>query len=126
LLFVNLIRFTFNNNHQDIYKYSFKEAFLSDPSTYPLIAIMGVAASFAIGMSFNALQYKNVKISPALKHEIIPAETPPRETVTHFMLTHVLPPSFNTQAYKDICYEGLGMNHEEFLKEKEKYVAKQA
>jgi len=42
-----------------------KENFFSDPSTYPLIIIMGCATTFMVGMGINALvNYKDVRINP--------------------------------------------------------------
>ena len=56
-----------------MYKYSAKEAFFSDPSTYPLIFVLGCAMTFMTGMGMNALlHYKDLRITPAAKKEIIP------------------------------------------------------
>ena len=104
---------------QDVYQYSFKKAFMSDPSTYPLIVVMGVATSFVVGMSLNGLRYKNVKISPSLKHETIPAYTPPRDSVTKVITRQ--PMAFHSKSFKDIRQEGMGVDHEEWRKEKESY-----
>jgi hypothetical protein len=44
-------------------QYNFKKEWLSDPSTYPIIVIMGFGLTFMVGMGFNALfGYKDVQI----------------------------------------------------------------
>ena len=99
--------------------YSFQKAFLGDPSTYPIIAIMGAATSFLVGMSLNGLAYKNVKITPSLKHKTIPEETPTRDSVVKSFTRQ--PRAFHAQSFKDIRQEGLGINHDEWKKEKLAY-----
>jgi len=46
-------------------KASFNEAWLSDPSAYPLIAIMGAAGALVVGVSVSCLAFSpDVQISP--------------------------------------------------------------
>jgi hypothetical protein len=103
---------------QNTYKTNFKQNFLSDPSTYPLIAIMTLAMSLIVGMSANALgRYKNVKIMPSHKHEVIPNWEEAHETyksVTEAVARR--PVGFHADGYKAIRHEGLGVDHEEWVK----------
>lgn len=94
----------------------FKSNFLSDPSTYPLIVIMSVAMTFVVGASFNGLRSKNVKITPSAKHETIPKDSGHRTQLIEILTRE--PMGFHRQGFKDIRYEGLGVNHEEWLKSK--------
>lgn len=104
-----------------MYQYSFKKAFLSDPSTYPLIAVMGIATCIIAGMSANALMtYKDLRISPSKKHQVIQDwGTEHVDTMTKVLAKR--PVAMHAQAFKDIRYEGLGINHEEWKKGKEAY-----
>jgi NADH-ubiquinone reductase complex 1 MLRQ subunit len=93
---------------------TFKENWLSDPSTYPIIVIMGCALTFMTGMGFHALAYyKDVRINPAKKHSEI--QTWGREKVTPIVAVI----GDKNPYYKVAFYEGLGINHEEWLKQKE-------
>ena len=106
---------------QKAYLYSFKKAFLSDPSTYPLIIIMGAAGFLLVGMSANALlTYKNVRISPEHKHEIIPTGGDQRHDTLTSKLTK-RPIAMHADAFKDIRYEGLGVDHENWKKDHKDY-----
>lgn len=104
---------------KDIYnKADFKKTWLSDPSTYPIIVIMATALSFAVGMSYNGIQYKNVKISPSLKHDYVSKdESGPRGKVTEVVARN--PGGFYPEAMKSTRYEGLGVDHEEWVKSKQ-------
>ncbi|GAX23854.1 hypothetical protein FisN_20Hh059 [Fistulifera solaris] len=94
----------------------FKTTFLSDPSTYPLIVIMTTAMTFMVGMSINGLGYKNVKITPSAKHETMPQDSGRRTTLVEIITRE--PRGFHAQGFKDIRREGLGVDHEEWLKSK--------
>lgn len=93
---------------------------MSDPSTYPLIAVMTLATTFVLGMSANALfRYKNVKLLPSHKHEVIPTwsdaykhKTPLTEVITR------RPIGFHADGFKALRHEGLGINHDEWKKSK--------
>lgn len=104
---------------QEIYQYSFKKSFLSDPSTYPLIVVMACASFFVVGMSANALtHYKDLRISPAVKHETIQTwGKEHRTSVTSQLASR--PIGFHADGLKAIQREGLGINHEEWKKAKE-------
>ena len=99
--------------------YSFKEAWLGESAVYPLMACMGVAFSFVIGFSFNAwfINSKDVKVSPRRKNEILrDYGTGHTTTFTESLGTR---PIFNAKRYKTLPYEGLGVDHKEWLKQKE-------
>ncbi|KAL9182123.1 hypothetical protein ACHAXT_012775 [Thalassiosira profunda] len=90
--------------------WNFKKDWLSDPSTYPIFVIMGCAVTFCTGASLNALfRYKDVTINPAKRNSKL--QTWGDEKV----------PSRLEQAISWNAYgkEGLGVNHEQWLKQKE-------
>lgn len=89
---------------------------LSDPSTYPILLILGFATAFAAGMSGHALlTYKNLRILPSQKHQVIPTpEHTRREPLAEKWSQH--PHAMNAEGFKSIRYEGLGVDHEEWLK----------
>ncbi|GKZ00679.1 hypothetical protein MPSEU_001020000 [Mayamaea pseudoterrestris] len=95
---------------------TFKEAFLSDPATYPLIVVLTAAGCFIVGMSFNALyNYQDIRILPSHKHEVIPTWIDkPRVTVTEVLGKN--PHGFHADAMKAIRYEGLGVDHDNWDK----------
>jgi NADH-ubiquinone reductase complex 1 MLRQ subunit len=91
----------------------FKEAWLSDPSTYPIIFIMGFALTFMTGMSLHALAYyKDVRIDPSKRNSEV--RTWGNERVSS--VTSVL--GDKNPYYKAMLTEGLGVNHEEWIKAK--------
>ncbi len=95
---------------QELYQNdSFKKAFLSDPSTYPLIVIMSTAMMMIVGMSANAfMNYKELRISPAHKHDVIPTWKDEKR----MMVTEVIsrnPFSFMGYDMKSLRKEGLGV-----------------
>lgn len=94
-------------------------AMLSDPSTYPLFLIIGFAAAFAVGMSGHALMtYKNVHILPSQKHQVIPPSSARREPLAEKWSRQ--PIAWHADGFKSIRYEGLGVDHNEWLKQHEK------
>jgi hypothetical protein len=100
-----------------MYQTNFKQNFLSDPSTYPLIAIMTIACSLVVGMSANALgRYKNVRILPSHKHEVIPNWDEANEkynSVTESITRN--PVAFHADGFKALRHEGLGVDHDEWV-----------
>ena len=93
--------------------YSFKESWLSDPSTYPIIVIMGCATAFMTGMGIHALTYyKDVRINPSKKHSEL-------QTWGQERTTPVVQVLGGGNPYYNRCYyEGLGVNHDEWVKAK--------
>jgi hypothetical protein len=104
-----------------MYQYSASRGFFSHPSTYPLSALIGIAGFFAIGMGSNALRnYKDVKINPARKHQVI--RDWGKEPVSKVALVLSKEPiAMHAQHFKSIRQEGLGIDHEEWLKGKQAY-----
>jgi len=91
----------------------FKENFLSDPSTYPIIVIMSFALTFMCGMGYHALAYyKDVRINPSKKHAEI--QTWGAEKVTPVVKVLTADNSY----YKPTWTEGLGVDHEQWVKDK--------
>ncbi|KAL3789067.1 hypothetical protein ACHAWO_004624 [Cyclotella atomus] len=87
-----------------------KKDWFSDPSTYPLIVIMGTAITFMTGAGIHALvRYKDVQIDPAKRNSKLQNWGSEEYDST---LSKVI--SWN--AYGK---EGLGVSHEEWLKRKE-------
>lgn len=90
----------------------FKANFLSDPSTYPIIVILGCAMTFMTGMGFHALAYyKDVKISPSKKGSLM-------QTWGDQKVNTVVSVIGQNSYYKPTFTEGLGVNHDEWLKAK--------
>mmetsp|Transcript_14562 Transcript_14562/g.20773 ORF Transcript_14562/g.20773 Transcript_14562/m.20773 type:complete len:80 (+) Transcript_14562:361-600(+) len=53
-------------------QYSFRKAFLSDPSTYPLLMVLGAAGGLVIGFSgYFITSSKDVQINPQTRASII-------------------------------------------------------
>ena len=82
------------------------------------IALAG-AASFIVGMSVNAfMYYKDVRINPAHKHQIIRDwGEEPTHSVGLILGKH--PVGMHAKDYEKIRYEGLGIDHDEWKKAKE-------
>jgi hypothetical protein len=93
-------------------KQTFKTNFLSDPSTYPLIAIMTGALCFIGAMSTNAFaNYKDLRILPSHKHDVIPTwNTGERTKVTDVLSRDTF--SFHRQAWKNLRHGGFGVDQE--------------
>ena len=90
----------------------FKSNFLSDPSTYPIIVIMGCALTFMTGMGVHALAYyKDVRINPSHKQKEI-------QTWGNEKVNSVVSVIGQNPYYAPTFTEGLGVNHEEWLKAK--------
>jgi hypothetical protein len=104
---------------QGNYQYSVKKAWFSDPATYPLMVAIGAGAVFMVGMGVNALAtYKDVRINPAHKHH----EVRDWGREHHDPLTAKLalnkPTTFHRGEWTSIRYEGLGVDHNEWMKQK--------
>jgi hypothetical protein len=95
----------------DYKKDGFKSSWLSDPSTYPIIAIISGAAFWLVGMGINALTtYKDVQISPNKRGSMM--TTWGQEE--HKGITRSI-----VEATGGVKPEGLGIDHEKWAKEKE-------
>lgn len=104
------------NTQNKIKPYSFTEACLSDSATYPLFACLAVAGTFIAGCTINAFaNNKDIRISPAHKSHVL-RDWGQGHTAT---LTEVVGtrPLVNAQRYTTLPYEGLGMDHKEWLKQ---------
>lgn len=102
-------------------KHNFRTDYLSDPSTYPIIAIMGLCTFFVVGMSANTLLNNNndLRVFPKHKQDILRSWGDEKE---YDKLTHKLalgPIIMHEKDYRSIWQEGLGVNHEEWLKQKQ-------
>jgi hypothetical protein len=97
-------------------QYSFKQEWLSDPATYPIIVIMGGGLTFMVGMGFNALfGYKDVQINPNKRGAML--QDWGQEHRSGVVETLIL-------AKGGVKAEGLGIDHEEWAKTKEAYLKK--
>jgi hypothetical protein len=108
---------------QDMYKYSFKKALVSDPSTYPLIVALAGTALFTVGMTVNAfMHYKDIRINPAHKHQVIRdwGMEPTKYLVYKWGRDPIGP---HAKDYKKIQHEGLGIDHKEWQKAKDAEMA---
>mmetsp|Transcript_9499 Transcript_9499/g.13267 ORF Transcript_9499/g.13267 Transcript_9499/m.13267 type:complete len:85 (-) Transcript_9499:116-370(-) len=53
-------------------KYTYQKAWLSDPSTYPLIIVMGIAGALVAGVGSSCILYNpDVQISPSKRGSVI-------------------------------------------------------
>lgn len=96
------------------YTYSFRERWLSDPSTYPIIVVMGCALTFMTGASIHALTcYKDVQIDPAKRNSKL--QTWGKED----KYTPLVGKAIGWNMYGK---EGLGVDHEKWQKEHEAYL----
>ena len=91
----------------------FKEHWLSDPSTYPIIVIMSFALTFMTGMGLHALAYyKDIRINPSKKHSEL--QTWGSEYVTPVIKVV----GDKNPYYRPTFTEGLGVDHDEWVKAK--------
>ncbi|CAJ1941287.1 unnamed protein product [Cylindrotheca closterium] len=95
--------------------YDFKKEWLSDPSTYPIIAIMSGGMLFMTGMTINALTYKGVYVNPNKRGAVL--TTWGEEHKTGVMEKFV-------ELRGGVRTEGLGIDHEKWAQEKEAYMKK--
>ena len=72
-----------------------------------------------IGMSLNALRYKNWKISPSRKHDVLARDDSPQKPVAEIVSKE--PVTFHPQAMKDVRAEqkGLGVVHKHLFSSEE-------
>lgn len=91
----------------------FKQDWLSDPSTYPIMLIMGTAITFMTGMGIHALtSYKDLRIDPRKKHaEMQFWGHEKQDSVVKAVAT-------KNPWYTPYFTEGAGVNHEEWVKAK--------
>jgi hypothetical protein len=104
-----------------MYRYSFKKEWLEDPSCYPMITIMSFISLFLVGMSANAFTHlKDLRINPSKKHETLQTWGAEHQdhTVQHFANGPII---MNKKGYRSLTQEGLGYDHEQYLKSKEAY-----
>jgi hypothetical protein len=92
--------------------YTVKQAWFSDPSTYPIIVIMSCALTFMVGMGGNALfNYKDVQIDPRKRTSTL--TTWGQEQHDGVLKT------FNERVLGGVRPEGLGIDHEAWVKSKQ-------
>ena len=92
---------------------SFQETWLADPSTYPIMVITGCALTFMAGMGAHALTYyKDVRIAPSKKHSEL-------QTWGHAKTNSIMSVVGQNPYYTPAFHEGLGVDHEEWIKAKE-------
>jgi hypothetical protein len=103
---------------QDIIKKNneFKKSWLSDPSTYPIIVIMGCGMTWMFGMGINALFfYKDVQLNPNNRGAVMKDWSKEHRTSVMERFASVA---------GGVAPEGLGIDHDKFVKEKEEYMKK--
>lgn len=93
-------------------KLEFKKVWLSDASTYPLIFIVVSFVPFVVGIWIHALKdYEDVTIDPKKRSSILrywgQEERP--SIIRKYFASNALPP------------EGLGIDHEKWLKERNQH-----
>lgn len=95
-------------------KKQMKENFLSDPATYPLVVIFTFMMAMHLSMPVYALSnYRDVRIDPSFKH----SELQERDDSHFRSLVEII--GTRNKRFEPIHYEGLGVDHQEWLKRKE-------
>mmetsp|Transcript_20444 Transcript_20444/g.58114 ORF Transcript_20444/g.58114 Transcript_20444/m.58114 type:complete len:216 (+) Transcript_20444:107-754(+) len=101
-------------HYQNNNKNGFKAAWLSDPSTYPIMVIISCAITFMVGMGFHALFfYKDVQISPEKRGSVL-------QTWGHEKHVGVMEHFANAVGRPKA--EGLGIDHDEWQSRKDDYM----
>lgn len=94
----------------------FSKSWLSDPACYPIILIMGCGMTWVLGMGANALfGYKDVQLNPNHRGAIMKDRS--REHRVSVMERYA-------SMKGGVAPEGLGIDHDKFVKEKVKYMQK--
>jgi hypothetical protein len=94
-------------------KNSFQKQWLSDPSTYPIMLIMGGGMCWMLGMGMNALfTYKDVQINPNNRGATLKDWSPDHRVSVMERYAN---------AVGGVRTEGLGIDHDEWAKRKEEY-----
>jgi len=92
--------------------HAFKQNFLSDPSVYPLIGIVGFTLIFATAMGIRTLAvYKDVRIDPHKRSSIL--QTWGTEE-THYLVGRMV----DWNSWQKNMPEGLGIDHQKWLLQK--------
>jgi len=97
------------------YKYSFQKAFLSDPSTHPILILMGGTLAFMTVMGLHGLAtQKDLRIWPTKKHEVL--RTWGKQHVDPWTARFARTPIvMHADEWKHIRQgEGLGVSHWEY------------
>jgi hypothetical protein len=94
----------------------FKKSWLSDPSTYPIIVVMGCGLTWMVGMGFNALfGYKDVQLNPNNRGAVLKDWSKEHRVGVMERFVNLM---------GGVAPEGLGIDHDKFVKEKEEYMKK--
>jgi hypothetical protein len=94
----------------------FKKVWLSDPSTYPIIFVMGCGMTWMVGMGVNALfGYKDVQLNPNNRGAVMKDWSREHRVSVMERFAHLK---------GGVAPEGLGVDHDKFMKEKEEYMTK--
>ena len=98
--------------------YTFKKAFLDDPACYPIIAIMAFTGTFLLGFSWSqATHLKDLRLTPKTKHSTPQTwGTEHHDSVTSHLAAG--PMLMHGADHRSTWHEGLGVDHEEWLKQK--------
>ncbi|KAG7358951.1 NADH-ubiquinone reductase complex 1 MLRQ subunit [Nitzschia inconspicua] len=97
-------------------KNDFKKSWLSDPSCYPIMLIMGCGMTWMVGMGANALfGYKDVQVNPNNRGAVLKDWSKEHRTTVMERFAKMK---------GGVAPEGLGIDHDKFVKEKEQYMQK--
>ena len=101
-----------------------KENWLSDPSVYPLIAIMSTAGVFIVVMGANALLgYKDVQIDPRKRNSMLQTWGQ-EERIPITYRVHRATAGGRGMGHMTDNPEGLGIDHAKWQKEHDQRVGK--
>jgi hypothetical protein len=94
---------------------TFKANMLSDPSTYPLIVIMGGALTMMTMAGIHALKYKDAQLDWRKRESVLRywgEKEPPHHHMTGTLVYW--------NSWQKLAPEGLGIDHKKWLKSKNK------
>jgi len=105
-----------------VYQTNFKKDFLSDPSTYPIIAILTFICTFVAGGTLhNGYKFKDIRIRPAHKHTELQTWGEDHYTPVTRSLAHI-PMLFHSHDWQKVRQgEGLGVSHGDFVRRSTDY-----
>ena len=112
----------FSMNTQECYlQHNFRTDFLSDPSTYPIIVVLGLSACLVIGMSANSIlnDSHDVRLLPKHKQDVLRSWGDEKVYDKLARKLALGPIIMHEKDYRTLWQEGLGVNHEEWLKQKQ-------
>lgn len=100
---------------------TFRENWLSDPATYPIIAVLGGAMTLVVGIWFHSLAInKDVQIDPKKRNSIIRTWGKAEYATLPSVATNITAQVTRRPTWIQKSPEGLGVDHDKWLEERKK------